>query len=327
MKMLPDGVYVGLSHDAHFAQDRLGSTDLTILHKRPADWFYTSKHNPDRGEREASEEMDFGSALHLLALEGEEAFRAATVRCAYDNFRTKEAQTWRDRQKLDGKIILTEDAERRVRHMAALIQHHPEIGEALAGGLSEVSVLWTHSTGVKLRARFDKLLPRYVVDLKTFGGDAKGRDTKDQCLGLVARRDMDVQRFLYFLGRQAMDALIQTGAIYGANPEQAEWLAKVAALDDWSWCWLFYRRRDDARGYAPVVLPIVRPHFDVTFDTGRRKVEVGLKNYEAFKARFGFDTPWAVIEPTWQPDNHNFPPWLDEVSEPVEFPAQQDRAA
>ena len=327
MKILPDGVYCNLSPEAYFAQDRLGSTDLTVLHKRPADWFYSSRHNPDRPDRVASDEMDFGSALHLLTLEGEEAFRAGTVRCAFDDFRTKEARVWRDEQRLAGKIIMTEDAERRVRHMAALILNHPEIGEALSGGLSEVSVLFTHSTGVRLRARFDKLLPRFVADLKSFGGDAKGRDTRAQCLGLVAQRDMDVQRYLYFLARQAMDGLINTGAIYGANPEQAEWLKKVASVDDWAWVWLFFRRRDDAKGHAPIVLPVVVQHFDVTFDTGRRKVETALKNYEAFTARFGFETPWAVIEPTWQPEHHDFPSWLSDVAEPVEFPAHQDKAA
>lgn len=327
MKILPDGVFVDLCPEAYFAQDRLGSTDLSILHKRPADWWYGSRHNPDRPERTASEEMDFGSALHLLTLEGEEAFRAGTVRCAYDDFRTKEARVWRDEQHLAGKIILTEDAERRVRHMAALILHHPEIGEALAGGMSEVSVLWTHSTGARLRARFDKLLPRFVADLKSFGGDAKGRDTKDQCLGLVAQRNMDVQRYLYFLARQAMEGLIATGAVYGAKPEQAEWLRKVASVEDWAWVWLFFRRRDDAKGYAPIVQPIVRQHFDVTFETGRQKVDTALKNYEAFVSRFGFDTPWAVIEPTWQPEDHNFPPWISEVADPVTFPAEQDKAA
>ena len=271
--------------------------------------------------------MEFGSALHALTLEGEEAFTAATVQSQFEDYRTAAARAWRDEQRAAGKIVLSEDAERRVRHMAALILNHPEIGEALAGGLSEVSVLFTHSTGVQLRARFDKLLPRFVADLKSFGGDAKGRENKSQCLGLVARRDMDVQRFQYFLARQAMGGLINAGAVYGADADQTEWLRKVAEVDDWAWVWLFFRRRDDAKGHAPIVLPVVAQHLDVTFDTGRRKVETALKNYAAFTARFGFDTPWAVIEPTWQPEQYDYPSWLADVAEPVEFPTQKDDAA
>lgn len=323
MKMLPDGVYVGLRAENYFNQDRLGSTDMAVLHNRPADWFYTSRHNPDRPDRESTPEMDFGSALHLLALEGEEAFRAGTVRCAFDDFRGKDARIWRDQQRIEGKIILTEDMERRVRHMAALILHHPELGEALTGGLSEVSILWTHSSGLRLRARFDKLLPRFVADLKTFGGDVPGRDTHAQCLGLVPKRHMDVQRYLYFLARSQMGPLIADGHVYGATPDQKEWLSKVASIEDWAWVWLFYRRRDDKKGHAPIVQPVLRQHFDATFESGRRKVDTAVANYKTFSERFGFDTPWAVIEAVWEPNDHDFPPWLDEVADPIILPVEK----
>lgn len=329
MADLKDGIYIDLPHEDYFAQDRLGSTDLVVLHHDPASWYYQSRHNPDRGERESTPEMDFGSALHLLVLEGEEAFRRGTVVSAFEDFRTKEARVWRDQQRIEGKIILKEDDVRRVRHMAELILNHPEFGEALRGGLSEVSVLWTHSSGVKLRARFDKLLPRFVADLKTFGSDAKGRDIKQQCLGLITARHMDVQRYLYFMGRSVMQGMVGAGQVYGANPTQAEWLRKVAEVEDWAWVWLFYRRREDpkgqTRGHAPIVQPILRQHFDGTFETGRRKVETALANYRAFRKRFGFDTPWAVIEPVWEPLDHDFPPWSTDVADPVTFP--EDRAA
>lgn len=337
-KTLPDGVYIGLSDAKYFDQDRLGSTDLKLLHRDPSSWWYASPLNLTRRSRAPSEEMDFGSALHALVLEGEVAYEARVkIRPEeYPDAKTGEmkpwhkgagyCKEWHEANERPGVLILTEDMDRRVRHMADLILNHPELGQPMRGGLSEVSVLWTGIDGVKFRARFDKLLPRFVVDLKSYGGDAKGRTVKQQCLNLVASRDMDVQRYLYFLARTKMAELIEAGHLVGGNDHEREWIAKAATIEDWSWAWIFYRRRDDERPYAPVVKPILRRHFDITFDTGRRKVEAAIRNYLAFRERFN-GIPWAVIEPAEEPDDHEFPPWLDDVCEPVSFPEDHKDAA
>lgn len=338
MSELADGIYLNLKAEDYFAQDRLGSTDLTVLHNRPADWFYGSRHNPHRGDRKVSDEMAFGSALHVLLLEGDDAYLkwVAVKPAEYPDAKTGElkkwngnagfCKDWEEEHDRPGVTIISSDADRRVRHMAALIRNHPQLGPPMSKGLSEVSVLWTNDHGVRLRARFDKLLPAFVVDLKTFGGDAKGRSTTDQCLALVAQRSMDVQRFLYFQARMRMADMIAAGALHGGTEAEREWIAKVAAVEKWSWCWIFYRRQDDSAGYAPIVKPILRSHFDTTFETGRQKVEVALANYQAFVRQFGFDVPWAVIEPSEEPADHSFPPWLTDVAEPVTFPEQKDAA-
>lgn len=339
MITLDDGIYVGLPSDRYFAADRLGSTDLSVLHNRPADWFYRSRHNPFY-EREATAEMEFGSALHLLLLEGEEAYRAGCVikPATYIDAKTGEEKPWNGNANVckawleehdrPGVHIITEDADRRVRHMAALIQNHPELGEPMRKGLSEVSVLWTHEqTGIRLRARFDKLLPRFVVDLKTFGANGRGIDLTQQCLWLVKDRHMDVQRFMYFQARQAMATLIAAGKVFGATSAQADWLAKVAAVEDWRWCWIFYRRRDDQKGYAPIVKPIYRSHFDVSFESGRQKMDVALQNYRTFVDRFGFDVPWAVVEAGEEPPDHAMPMGMTDHPPPFTFPDTERSAA
>lgn len=332
---LPDGVYVNLPAEVYFAQDRLGSTDLAVLHSEPADWWYRSRHNPHRHEKETTEDMAFGSALHALLLEGEAVY-AKTVRIrpdTYEDAKSGEEKPWNGNSNVckawleandrPGVTIITSDADRRVQHMAELIRRHPELGEPMQAGMSEVSVLWTDPSGVKLRARFDKLLPAFVVDLKTFGGDARGDTVRQQCLGLVANRSMDVQRFLYAQARAAMASL----PIIGAKPKEAEWLQKVAAVEQWQWCWIFYRRQDDRKGHAPVVKPILRSAGDATYLTGERKTAIALQNYRTFVDRFGFDVPWAVIEVTEEPQDHEFPPWIERVHEPVTFPSDIKDAA
>ncbi|MCA0358701.1 MAG: PD-(D/E)XK nuclease-like domain-containing protein [Proteobacteria bacterium] len=320
---LPDGVYIDLSDEVYFAQDRLGSTDLSVLHRDPASWWYGSRHNPDRPVRVPSVEMQFGSALHALVLEGEAVYQDKAVISPFEDFRSKEARIWRDDAIIRGKIIMTEDMDRRVRHMSALILNHPELGPPMREGMSEVAILWTDESGVKLRAKIDKLLPRFAIDLKSYGGDAKGRTIREQCLNLVASRSMDVQRFMYWRARQQMAGL----PVVGGSPDQQAWIKRVAAVDVWSWCWIFYRRRDDERGQAPIIQPIIRETNDVTFDSGRRKMEVALANYRAFRDRFGFTVPWALVEEAIAPADHDFPPWLTEVADTVSFPAEQEQAA
>jgi hypothetical protein len=332
---LPDGVYVNLPAETYFAQDRLGSTDLVVLHKDPADYYYRSKHNPHRKAKKASDEMVFGSGLHALTLEGEKAYvDGFKIRPdTYEDAKTGEIKPWNGNSNVckawleanerPNVSIIDASADRRIRHMDALIQHHPELGEAMKAGMSEVSVLWTDPSGVKMRARFDKLLPLFILDLKTFGGDAKGDTTKQQCLGLVASRSMDVQRFSYAQARAAMASL----PIFGATPDQEAWLKKVAAVKDWQWGWVFYRRQDDEKGHAPVVKPILRSPRDATYLIGEKKVATAIANYQTFVARFGFDVPWAVVEVTEEPQDHEFPPWLERIHEPITFPDTLKEAA
>lgn len=312
---LQDGVYVGLPDEAYFAQPRLGSTDLVKLHRDPAGWWYGSPHNPDREERERTTEMDFGVALHCLVLEGEDAYNRRVAITPYDDFRTKEAREWRDQAREFGQIILTKDMDLRVRHMSAIILNHPQLGPPMRDGMSELVVLFTHED-VQLRAKFDKLLPQFVIDLKSFGGAARGRSVLDKALRLIAERDMDVQRYIYDRAREALAVMVRGGLIHGATDSEVEWLKKVAAEPEWRWCWLFYQRRDDRAGYAPIVQPIMRSPGDNTYLTGKSKFDVALHNYRAFRDRFGLEIPWAVIEQAVEPDSDAFPIWLGETNRP-----------
>ena len=74
MNLLPDGVYVGLSEEAYFAQKRLGSTDLKELYKTPVNWWYASGYNPNKKPKpwKYQNDRDFGHGFHYLLLEGEE---------------------------------------------------------------------------------------------------------------------------------------------------------------------------------------------------------------------------------------------------------------
>jgi hypothetical protein len=177
----------------------------------------------------------------------------------------------------------------------------------MAEGLSEVSVLWTDEQGHRLRVRFDKLLPGFVLDPKSFGAHKRGRDDQDRALRIVAELSYDVQRYLYDDARELMIEFIRAGKVYGGTEEQRAWLGRFPEADAgrlaermefypnghpdqqsaWSWSWLFLQKPSDSKGHAPIVLPIERPRFDLTWRTGKQKVERALQNFDYYVRRFG----------------------------------------
>lgn len=76
IKLLPDGVYLGLDEKIYFAQERLGTTDESKLFlTKEGFWWSSDDLNPDR-EAEADDNTAriFGRALHALVLEGKPAY-------------------------------------------------------------------------------------------------------------------------------------------------------------------------------------------------------------------------------------------------------------
>lgn len=353
---LPDGVYIDLPEQIYFLLDRLGSTDLVKLFKTPADfWWATRRYNPNWKPKKwlYGNDRDYGRGFHYLLLEHEDVYREKTRVCEFDGFTTKDAKAWRDQCHADELTILSEEMDRNIRHMVLLVENHPELGEAMDHGLSEITVLWTDDQGHQLRARFDKLLPAFLLDPKSFGAHKRGRDDQDRALRIVAELSYDVQRYLYDDARERMVQFILAGQVFGGTKDQLLWLGKFPEADEarlaeriemhpnghpdqqsaWSWMWLFLQKPSDSKGNAPIVMPIERPRFDLTWRTGKQKVETALANYDHYVRRFGLgDTPnedgevavpWASINRVWRPLDEQFPPWLADVTAAINMTEEE----
>lgn len=72
-KAIPDGVYIGLPHEDYLDVEALGSTDHELLYARREGWWWCSSHNPFYVRKE-QKYYTFGSALHVLMLEGQEHY-------------------------------------------------------------------------------------------------------------------------------------------------------------------------------------------------------------------------------------------------------------
>ncbi len=354
------GVHLNLPEKQYFAQDALGSSDLKILLRDPASWWYASAHNPQRPERatrsqKEADAREIGSALHTLLFEGVDAYQEQfavepdetierqTVVKSVDIRRMLEENgvdpgreykfgpliTMAKRKGLghriyqvhrarfearvrDGLVPIKASLDFRLRHMAALVENHPDLGPGLRQGLSEVSVFWDRETPtgtVRMRARLDKLAPAWTLDLKTLG-NWRGRDPRSAAIAEIREREYDIQRRLYDEARARIRDFVNAGNVYAwahngvpVKPLAAEMrcLEAVAAESSWRWVWLFYQVRiddaDSSKARAPVVVPFFHEPAGAVWDQAGEKVERALSNFADLKSRNGLTEPWAQIDP------------------------------
>jgi hypothetical protein len=166
--------------------------------------------------------------------------------------------------------------------------------------ISELSVLWTDDTGMKHRARFDKILPTVTVDLKSTGAWT-GRPLVHSLDRTIKDLGYDVQRADYDMARRAMSAMIvaNPSCIHGGTEEERLHLEAIAHFDQThrpGWAWLFFSK-PDAAGRAPVLFPLREEFRDPYHLAGFRKRALGLQLYRDCMARFGPDRPWGSVEP------------------------------
>lgn len=76
MNVIPDGIHLRLPETDYFAVDALGSSDLIKLYQQGEGWWWSSRLNPARFEKE-NDAKNFGHALHKIVLEGVPAYEAA----------------------------------------------------------------------------------------------------------------------------------------------------------------------------------------------------------------------------------------------------------
>ena len=86
------GVYINLPFENYIAQDAIGQSDLKVLLRTPADWWYKSSFNKDRIEPKREKHFILGDALHVTLLETaavyEERFTVEPDKRDYPNVAT-----------------------------------------------------------------------------------------------------------------------------------------------------------------------------------------------------------------------------------------------
>lgn len=214
-----------------------------------------------------------------------------------------------------GFTMITSDEDRRLRRMAWHIDRHSDLGPNLKKGLSEVSVFWRDPARpeILLRARFDKLLPGFVIDLKTFS-NTRDESPEEATFSSITNEGYDLQAEHYRDAWHRLHDFVAEGRIYAWETKgedhgralvlkkERDALAEIVAVMAWRWVWIFYQvQNDDAgRERAPIVVPWWTWPDGELFTNARAVIDRALDNYQTWMNRAGASQPWAEVHPIRQ---------------------------
>lgn len=165
--------------------------------------------------------------------------------------------------------------------------------------LAEVSIFWTDEYGLKRRARLDKPVPHFTMDLKSLG-NWQGRDLVHSIGDRIRAEGYDIQVGDYHVARRHMHRMVRQDAgrfLFGGTLEERAWVEAIAIRDmRFDWIWLFYQKPEPS-GRAPIIFP-VREHWRGPFHTsGHRKAWRAARFYREQVERVGLERPWSRVMP------------------------------
>jgi len=160
------GVYYDMPMADYLDIKALSASGVEHLVKGGKWGFYKHCLDPAR-ERKETDSLSNGELLHTFILEPERWNREYLVGPNTEDKRKKE---WQDAKKIaesTGKSLLHPNDIAWLNRCLSEIKIHPFANSALLGeGKSEVTVVWEWA-GNLCKARFDRLLPKIGIDLKT----------------------------------------------------------------------------------------------------------------------------------------------------------------
>lgn len=237
---------------------------------------------------------------------------------------------------IGNRVPINAVEDRMLRIMRDIALSNPDIGNLLQHedfpALAEVSVFMTLPDGIRFRWRFDRLYPKFTMDLKSVGSWS-GRPLAWAIGDLIAKSGYDIQRAHYHRGRETLYRFLAEGKISGGTLEQREWLAEFPErYPSFDWVWIFFQKPEPT-GKAPVIFPVLDEVSSEIHTWGQRKADRALTFYRRMMRDFGPDKPWARIEPLHFTDEAfapnpiiHLPHWIAAEELPTDADAWTDEA-
>ncbi|KTS11452.1 PD-(D/E)XK nuclease-like domain-containing protein, partial [Methylobacterium indicum] len=295
-----DGVYFGLDEALYRADPALGSTDVKKLATSPADFWWGSRHNPNREPEKDSPALLVGSAVHRYVLEGREAFDAEYAPAEHPG-NVKAGIREREVIEASGRTAIKRQDYDRILAAAHIIRSNPVLASAFDGGQPEVSVFWT-AGGIRRKARVDYLRTRANVDLKSIA-NVNGLPFPIACRRAIASFRYDVQAAHYLDARDAMRGLVAAGAVTGDH--DPAWLKACVAADTYAHVLVFWQKEN-----SPLTWGTTLSAGNPILDIARMVILRAEDNWRRLTAQFGFDTPWLEAQPLEELDLSEMPGWF-----------------
>nr|WP_281411053.1 PD-(D/E)XK nuclease-like domain-containing protein [Rhizobium lusitanum] len=209
----------------------------------------------------------------------------------------------------EGKTALKPKRWAQVDVAARWVQRDPllsavmEDGTFIAGA-PEVSVFYV-DRGVRLKARFDRLLRHAIVDVKSFAPRTPGPIDGPNGSALKAINNMryDIQSADYLRAWKYAKELHQQGLVFGDEP-YGGFLAECFARDEPKWIWIMVKSTGAPQ---PLVIDWV-----AKFAKARaaEQVEAAIDSYIQLRDAYGDDQEWPPMRPAMTADDTDLPSYF-----------------
>lgn len=333
----PPGVYFNLPEAEYHADWALGSSDVRLLQKSAADYWWQSAMNPLREPEEDTPALLYGRALHKLVLEGREAFEEvfcvepdkrdypdALVTVAHleaylaekgvkkpakakkedleQLARPHGAVLWSDIMReatmdAQARTLLKPKMFGQVVMAGEQIRKNHKLTEAFQNGCSEVSVFWEED-GIRRKARIDYLKVRPIVNLKSFR-PRDGEAPYQAVARAIAAHRYDMQAAHELKAREMAGWFIRERpmAINGATDRIATAWMNAVGAETQFECWLVFFQ---AEGAPNVLLRCFRPGSPV-ITNAETDIQFALTTYRDHTELYGASM-WPYADPLPDPD-------------------------
>lgn len=222
-------IITDLDIDEYHAMEPVSKSQLDTLDLSPA-IFFARHRDPNRPAPVAKSGQLEGNLAHCAILEPAD-FEKRYVIGPSVNRNTK---FWKEFVEAHpDRVAIQHDQYEAATRQAVSVRALPEIGEALANGMPEVSAFWTdEETGVACRCRPDFVNPVradavLLLDVKTFSSAAPNEFRRQ-----VARKRYDVQAAFYSDGYEKASGMEVLGFIFLAVETDYPYAANAFMLDE-----------------------------------------------------------------------------------------------
>jgi hypothetical protein len=166
-----DGFYPGIPMDKyHRDLETYSKSSLVDFALKTPRQFYEDRINPPARKNESH--YIIGDVVHAAVLEGHDIDKIAV--CPPDEVlgkngarNTKAYKEWAENQP-NGTLILKRSEIEQCKSMHECVASNPTVMRYVSGGISEMTAVWTHPSGVRIKVRPDHIpMPCIAVDLKT----------------------------------------------------------------------------------------------------------------------------------------------------------------
>jgi len=206
----------------------------------------------------------------------------------------------------EGKVMLPPKRWAQIETAARWLQRDPLLSAVMTdgtfnAGAPEVSVFY-EDRGVRLKARFDRLLRHAIIDVKSFAPWFSG-NLEGAAIKVIERMRYDIQAADYVRAWHKAKELFLEGRVFGEQPYPT-FLEECFDRDEPSWIWIMVKSKG-----APQPL-VVDWKAKFAMRAAMDKVERAIDDYIRLRDEFGEENEWPPMRPALTLEDQDLPSYF-----------------